>query len=146
MSRYRNTLILLSILSLTTGAFAEDFPLEEVVFGEEQPNGAVESMCCYSNSRPERITARHIESKGVGYNQGYTTLEGFFSLPSMVDNVWFPFLDLRGHVFNNGKFAANAGLGLRYLSESRVWGVNSYYDYRQASHRNFSQYGLGLES
>ena len=26
-----------------------------------------------------RVTARHIESNGIGYNQGYTTLEGFFS-------------------------------------------------------------------
>ncbi len=160
MSKYRNKLILLSILSLTSGAFAQDLSVEEMVFGGEKPSEAVEfvepvepveavppgPMCCYSNSRPERISVRHIESKGIGYNQGYSTLEGFFIVPAVIDTIWFPFLDLRGHIFNNGKLACNVGLGLRYLSTSRVWGINSYYDYRQSPHRNFSQYGLGLES
>ncbi len=145
MSKYRNKLILLSILTLNCGPFAENQAIADMIFGDEEANEAA-SMCCYSNSRPERITARHIESKGIGYNQGYSTLEGFFMIPSVTDTVWFPFLDLRGHVFNNGKYAANAGLGLRYLSESRVWGINSYYDYRQASRRHYSQYALGLES
>ncbi len=151
MLKYKNKLILLSMLSLANGVFAKDLSVEKIVFGEEKSSEAAAAvspvpMCCYSNSRPERISVRHIESKGIGYNQGYSTLEGFFMMPAAADTIWFPFLDLRGHVFNNGKFAANAGLGLRYLSESRVWGINSYYDYRQATHRNFSQYGLGLES
>ena len=34
---------------------------------------------CSNNTKNHRIAVRHIESGGVGYNQGYTTLEGFFS-------------------------------------------------------------------
>lgn len=28
---------------------------------------------------PARVTVRHIEPNGIGYKQGYTTLEGFFA-------------------------------------------------------------------
>jgi hypothetical protein len=52
---------------------------------------------------------------------------------------------MRGHIFNNGKPAANAGLGLRYI-DSRVWGGNVYYDYRKTSHHKYNQVSFGLES
>ncbi len=110
--------------------------------GAEQNNSR---PICGETPRPMRITARHIEPGGVGYNQGYTTLEGFFTLPQTLDKSWVPFLDLRGHVFNNGKLAANAGLGLRWVG-SRVYGINSYYDYRQTNHFHYNQFALGLES
>jgi hypothetical protein len=55
-------------------------------------------------------------------------------------------MDARGHVFNDSRFAANAGIGLRYLSCSRVWGINSYYDYRNTKHHTYQQASLGLES
>lgn len=45
----------------------------------------------------------------------------------------------------NGKPAANAGIGLRYLS-SRVWGIHAYYDYRKTDHLNYNQVAIGLES
>ena len=92
-----------------------------------------------------RLTARHIEANGVGYNQGYTTLEGFFSSPNLERKDWVPFLDLRGHVFNNGKWAANAGVGARYLDDTRVWGGNIYYDYRNTTHQHYNQVALGVE-
>ena len=104
-----------------------------------------EENCCGSFNKTERITLRHIESKGVGYNQGYTTLEGFFTVPSLIETQSVPFLDLRGHVFNDGKFAANAGLGFRYLT-SRIWGINAYYDYRNTRRMHYNQVSLGLES
>ena len=88
---------------------------------------------------------KHIESKGIGYNQGYTTLEGFFIVPSTLENDWVPFLDVRAHVFNDGRPAVNAGIGLRYLS-SRVWGANLYYDYRKTSRYHYNQIGAGLET
>jgi trimeric autotransporter adhesin len=100
----------------------------------------------YGSGEPIRLTARHIESKGIGYNQGYTTLEGFLAPGDPYDHHWVPFVDLRGHVFNNGKYAANAGVGLRYLASSRVWGINTYYDYRQSPRRHYNQAALGLES
>jgi hypothetical protein len=77
---------------------------------------------------------------------GYTTLEGFFTIPHTISTSWVPFLDVRGHIFNNGKPAANAGLGIRYLASSRVWGANAYYDYRKTSHQHYNQVSAGLES
>jgi hypothetical protein len=89
-----------------------------------------------------RLEVRHIESGGVGYHDGYTTFAGFFSY---VGNNWVPFLDARAHVFDNGRPAANAGLGLRYVGH-RVWGVNGYYDYRRSHHHSYNQGAFGLES
>jgi hypothetical protein len=102
--------------------------------------------CCGPSKHPVRITARHIEGKGVGYNQGYTTLEGFFTTEEPWGDSWIPFLDLRGHVFDNGKMAANAGVGFRYLASSRILGANAYYDYRHTAHRDYNQVSLGFES
>jgi len=92
-----------------------------------------------------RVAVRYDSPKGIGYNEGYSTLEGFFS-PPLLDDAWLPFVDVRGHVFDSGKWAANAGLGLRYLSSSRVWGFNGYYDYRNTSRRTYNQVGVGLET
>ncbi len=94
---------------------------------------------------PVRFTLRHIEPNGVGYKQGYTTLEGFFAPGDFYRGSWLPYLDLRGHVFDNGKLAANAGLGLRYLGERRVWGANAYYDYRSTHRLHYNQAAIGFE-
>lgn len=102
--------------------------------------------CCIEPLHTQRIEVRHIEANGVGYNQGYTTLEGFFTAPNALDGSWVSFLDVRGHVFNNGKLAANAGLGVRYLTDCRVWGLNAYYDYRNTHRSHYNQIGFGLET
>ncbi len=93
-----------------------------------------------------RVGARYTSPKGIGYKQGYTTLEGFFARPTPFNGCWLPFLDVRGHVFDNGRFAANAGLGVRLLTDARVWGVNTYYDYRNTSHFHYNQAAIGFES
>lgn len=100
---------------------------------------------CSKIDRPYRVTARHIEPKGIGYNHGYTTLEGFVPLYNGSD-TWMPFLDLRSHIFNNGKPAINTGLGIRYLAKQRIWGVNTYYDYRKTKRQHYNQVAFGLES
>jgi len=100
------------------------------------------SAKCQEDSRPFRVLVKHIEGGGIGYNQGYSTLGGFFSLNKY---SVIPFVDLRGHVFNDGKFAANAGFGVRGLLRSIVLGMHAYYDYRQSSHQHYNQVGLGLE-
>jgi len=116
------------------------------------PNLAPQTSTCGCASKPARISLRHIEANGLGYNQGYSTLEIFFSPNDPVCGRWIPFLDVRGHVFNNARIATNAGVGLRYLSFSnsdwraRVWGINTYYDYRNTSHSSYHQAALGLES
>ncbi|MBS0616385.1 MAG: inverse autotransporter beta domain-containing protein [Verrucomicrobia bacterium] len=108
-------------------------------------SGLVADEPCDITVLPERLTARHIEAKGIGYDQGYSTIEGFFTHPDWVGGNFVPFLDLRGHIFNNGKPAANAGVGLRYL-DSMVWGLSAYYDYRKTEHQNYNQVSLGFEA
>ena len=93
-----------------------------------------EGMACQSPFHAIHVDVRHTESKGVGYKDGYTTLEGF----GIYDNnpSFMPFLDLRGHVFNNGQLAGNIGLGERTVipSINHVFGLYLYYDVRQEEH------------
>ncbi len=100
---------------------------------------------CERGARPMRVEIRHIENKGVGYNTGYTTLETFLA-PS--PDMWsiLPFVDLRGHVFDDGKLAANAGIGIRALAGCRVYGANAYYDYRNTKRQHYNQVALGFET
>lgn len=105
-----------------------------------------EQMECCCGPQHMYIGARYTTPKGVGYHKSYTTLEGFFAPPNFLCGTWLPFLDVRGHVFNNGKWAANAGLGLRWLAQSRFWGVNAYYDYRNSSHAHYNQVAAGFET
>ena len=105
--------------------------------------GAVVDTNC--GVQPMHASIRYSTPKGIGYKTGYTTQEIFLA-PNILKGGWLPFLDLRGHVFDNGKLAANAGIGLRRLGSSRVWGVNGYYDYRNTSHQHYNQVSAGLES
>lgn len=106
-----------------------------------------ETACCIKDPLPEHISVSHTEGKGLGYSRGYSSLDLFLSQP-FADKTLVPFLDLRGHIFNNGKYAANAGLGFRYLTDcyKQVWGINLFYDYLQTSRRPYNQVGGGLEA
>ncbi len=97
-------------------------------------------------ARPMHIDIRHIEGRGVGYDKGYTTLDAFFS-PIGMDPSLIPFVDLRGHIFNDGKYAANVGLGTRSRLSSHCLGLggNVFYDYRQSHHQVYHQVGAGIE-
>lgn len=76
----------------------------QVLAGTHTPEN---EPACDLGSRAIQISARHVQGAGVGYSRGYTTLEGFLS-PSRCYEQWTPFIDLRGHVFNNAKLAANS--------------------------------------
>lgn len=106
-----------------------------------------DDCCCVYGPRAEQVRIRHIEPKGLGYNKGYTSLDLFLTMPNM-QGCFLPFVDLRGHSFNDGKWAANAGIGLRYLAEDlrRVFGINAYYDYRLTNKRHYNQASMGLEA
>lgn len=93
---------------------------------------------------PCHASFRHIEAGGIGYNQGYSSFEGFF-VPNQ-DQFLMPFLDVRAHIFNDGKIAANVGLGLRTTTQRRVYGINTYYDYRKTQKIHYNQMGFGLEA
>lgn len=91
-----------------------------------------------------RTAARHIEKGGIGYKHGYTTIEGFLA-PDPKNTSLVPFIDARWHIFNNGKMAANAGVGIRKLTNCRAFGLNAYYDYRNTKKMHYNQVSLGLE-
>jgi hypothetical protein len=89
---------------------------------------------CHSPYHMMHVGVRHTEARGVGYNDGYTTIEAF----GIYDhNPYFmPFLDLRGHVFNSGKGAGNVGIGERTVIPciNHIFGAYVYYDVRQENH------------
>ncbi|MDP1834675.1 MAG: right-handed parallel beta-helix repeat-containing protein [Chlamydiales bacterium] len=98
-----------------------------------------------SASQPYRAAFRHIEGGGIGYKDGYTTLEMFMSSDEGQWDVT-PFFDARSHVFNNGKWATNIGCGIRAPRGNHVYGINTYYDYRNGGRLRSNQLGLGLEA
>lgn len=91
------------------------------------------------------LILRHIEPKGVGYGHGYTTADLFFISDQRAKSFVY-FCNGRLHVFNAGYPAANAGLGLRYIDSSWVYGFNGYYDYRKTSKKSYHQIACGLEA
>ncbi len=130
-----------NFLSGASGSAQEHTASEDEKFEAKPPPSEpiFESRAVY------RASIRHIESGGIGYDNGYTTLEAFFSSDPHQWTVT-PFLDVRGHIFDNGKWATNAGIGLRTLWANRAYGINSYYDYRNTGRFNANQIGLGLET
>jgi hypothetical protein len=121
--------------------------LISTAFLHAQDDNQAHNYDCPAGPQSIRIDARHLEYQGVGFDKGYSTIDLFLSNaePWIQHNVFF--LDLRGHVFNDGKPAANAGVGWRYLFDShcRAFGFNTYYDYRKTIHKNYQQAGAGLE-
>jgi hypothetical protein len=106
-----------------------------------------ESEACLSPFRRVHISARHNEARGIGYHNGYTTLE-VFGIYDQYSKYFMPFLDLRGHVFNNGKLAGNVGIGERTVIPSidHTFGSYLYYDVRNVGHHLvINQLSPGLE-
>lgn len=131
MGRMSKMLILFSLLALTP-LIADD--------------SCICSCSCLEGPCKGTVSLRHREANGIGYSRGYSSLDLFYT-PSFRDN-YYPFIDLRAHVFNDGKPAFNTGIGLRYLPECMdiVFGGNVYWDYRQANHSAIEQIGLGFEA
>lgn len=119
--------------------FALIFPLSSYASMQQ------EECDCLIGKQYQRAVLRHIESGGIGYKDGYTTLEVFLTPDSSHWSVT-PFLDCKGHIFDNGNWAANAGIGLRTLWKNQVYGINTYYDYRNAGRFNSNQIGIGFET
>jgi hypothetical protein len=104
----------------------------------------VDSACC-TTARSIQLEARHTEPRGVGYYEGYTTLEAFL-IPAEPLSDFYPYLDSRTHIFNSGRKAFNTGIGARYECGGRIYGGNIYYDYRSSPEKNFNQIAFGLET
>jgi hypothetical protein len=94
---------------------------------------------------PVSLIVKHAEGRGVGYREGYSTVEGFWTPAYPLCNV-FPFIDGRLHILDRGTIAANVGGGLRWLyGPCAILGVNCYYDFRQTRFSHYHQVGPGVE-
>lgn len=98
---------------------------------------------CSETFQPGRIEIRHIESNGIGYSCGYTTWALMYAPIHSASAA--SLIDLRAHLLNNGSFACNAGCGVRLLSPNWIYGMNTYYDYRNLKNQSYHQLGLGIE-
>lgn len=121
-------------------------PYTVFIAKSEDPAEEPVEVGCEKGPHAHRISARHQEGTGVGFSQGYSSVDAFLTLfPS---RSWRPFVDLRAHYFNDDKWAANAGVGLRTTIEriKAVFGANVYYDFRDSPHSGgFHQIGPGVE-
>jgi hypothetical protein len=111
-----------------------------------KPKAEEQEPTCRSPFQNMHVGVRHKESKGVGYKDGYTTLEGF----GIYDyrTYFMPFLDLRWHIFNDGQLAGNFGFGGRTIFPliNHVLGYYLYYDIRQEEQGlTVNQLSPGLE-
>ncbi len=110
-------------------------------------NSSQEEEKAHLKPYPATLSMSYIDGRGIGYTQGYTSLKGLF-FSSCCQKTVFPFIDIRGHVFNNGEWAANGGLGVRIAPSCTdlIVGFNAYYDYRSVhDHAHFNQIGIGGE-
>lgn len=97
---------------------------------------------------PYRLFAGHTEGNWLDNHVGYTTIGLFSNLRNLETPTLTTFIDARLHVFNQGRLAANTGIGIRYqsLNNPQIFGLNAFYDYREASwNHKFHQAGLGFE-
>ncbi|MCB1108097.1 MAG: inverse autotransporter beta domain-containing protein, partial [Chlamydiia bacterium] len=96
-------------------------------------------------STMSRLSIKHREQKGIGYEKGYSS--GDLFLAPIWRHDFLPFANLRFHVMNDGRFAFNGGLGLRCpMTDSCIFGLNGFYDYRSADDLSPSQIGVGFEA
>lgn len=92
-----------------------------------------------------RLYAGYATGRFISIDQAYTKM-GLF-LPISCCNDAAAFVDGRAYCFNDGKWAASGGLGVRKdFCEWGVVGINAYYDYlRGCAKSNYNQVGVGLE-
>jgi hypothetical protein len=96
----------------------------------------------FANEPPFFIPlAKQNMGRGVGYSSGYTTFGGVVVPYNSSSGALL--LDLRGHHFDRGGYAANAGVAFRLPHPSL--GFNAFYDFRWSHHFPFHQVGAGLE-
>jgi len=97
-------------------------------------------------SPSSNINFSYQAGKGIGYNNGYSSIKAFLMKPESFNN-YYPFIDCRWHHFDNGKNAVNFGIGTRtpLIGPNDIIGITFYYDYRQTKKQDFNQIGVSAE-
>ncbi|MCB1115705.1 MAG: right-handed parallel beta-helix repeat-containing protein [Chlamydiia bacterium] len=95
---------------------------------------------------PVYFSIKHREARGIGYDEGFSSVTGLV-IPKVTDR-FVPFIDGRLHVFNSGRFASNMGIGARYGLPWRDWvvGANAFWDHREIKHLRVDGLGVGVEA
>ncbi|MDE3045277.1 MAG: inverse autotransporter beta domain-containing protein [Verrucomicrobiota bacterium] len=101
---------------------------------------------------PKRIVINHNsgygDQAGIGYGTNYTSLEVFLASDYSLGSL-YPLIDLRAHRFDNDSYAANLGVGGRYIPSPNAFceilGFNVFYDWRQGFLNEYNQIGVGIE-
>jgi len=90
------------------------------------------------------LEIRHREKNGVGYDEGYTSFDYFFTHSWKKPQI---LVNARAHLFNDARLASNIGIGTRYPigNDACLVGCNFFYDYREVKHFPAHQVGAGLE-
>lgn len=128
--------------------YTEYIPYEPYIWEEPQQPYIECFPCgtCFEREvSPLLLSVRHIGPKGIGYCDGYTTIEAFF-IPSICE-CNYPFFDMRFHIFNESDYAGNVGVGYRFYDccFGRMCGWNLYHDARKYCGHWFDQLGVGIE-
>ncbi len=136
---------ILSLVYLTCAVAKDSKPADPVFVQKESSMTPMERNKTACSPGPgSRAAIGYRGPKGLGYDHGYATFSTFLS-PSG-ERPFQPFIDLRGHVFNDGRWAANAGLGGRFALDKAVLGLNAYYDFRDTKQLGGqNQVGGGFE-
>lgn len=103
------------------------------------------SLSAYFTDPSVLVDASYLYGNGIGYNKGYGSIRSLFTAPNEYGYPLVPFFDARAHYTDNDHWAANIGLGGRFLLSRSVLGVNVFYDFRSTSRYNYNQVGLGVE-
>ena len=113
-------------------SFEEDDAYVADAESTSQPMQPQADETCCSPYHNMRAGIRVNENRGIGYEDGYTTLEAF-GIYDQWSSDFMPFFDVRGHVFNNGKLAGNLGIGGRTIlpSINHTFGAYFYYGVRR---------------
>ncbi|MEX2200886.1 MAG: hypothetical protein WD711_05785, partial [Dongiaceae bacterium] len=100
---------------------------------------------------PYSLSIRTNQGLGLSHD-GYTTLGGVLGVPLGGGGTYengLPFLDLRGHVENDGGFAVTSDLGYRWADWDafRIYGFHAGFDWRDnEGHIDTSWINIGVET
>lgn len=94
-----------------------------------------------------RLSASHRIGEGIGFDDGYSTVEWLMPLFDARDDQML-FFDGRGIISNDGRLGSNIGFGYRkYFPEiNRIVGAMGYWDTRQLDSDVFHQATFGIET
>lgn len=113
------------------------------------PKGSASAAGCFNDCDDPwiiRLEGAAAAGQFIGQDRDYVQLGAFIAPEPCGD--WFFFSDLQGYWLEGNRFAANAGLGVRWFDRcnGRLIGANVYYDYFEGRHGGFNRIGIGLES